>query len=244
MSPVRKKILKIFLPIWFAFSLLPLIPLCILMGIDEERYLPYVVIWAVVVLFVGLIWLACFLPWINKKEKLLAVWDNYGYLTQDSFAEAEEFETKDDETGIVYTVQRDGLKIVFPLPEGYVQVFDEAPDNVEFLPWERTRMALASSNERLTVKMAVAVLDVSTAQMDEDGATSYEEPFFIPLSEQLVRAIKSFGLEEKMDGGWEYLLYNPQDAIAQIYRRGYVRVLRDRQTGKRLSEQEWEDLRK
>ena len=243
MSPIRKKLIKIFLPIWLPIASAFVIGIFVWMAVGKEEQVPFMLLYGVFTISFALLPL-CFLPWLNRKETQYILSTQYGYLTQDAWAEAEEFETEDAETGIVYTVQRDGLKIVFPLPEGYVQVFDEAPDNIEFLPWERTRMALASSNERLTVKMAVAVLDVSTAQMDEDGATSYEEPFFIPLSEQLVRAVKSFGLEEKMDGGWAYLLYNPQDAIGQIYGRGYVRVLRDKQTGKRLSEQEWEDLRK
>ena len=80
--------------------------------------------------------------------------------------------------------------------------------------------------------------------MEEDGETSYEEPFFVPLDERLVRAVKSYGLEEKTDGGWAYLLYNPKDAIQQIYKRGYIRVIRDKITGKVILEDEWEDGRR
>ena len=78
----------------------------------------------------------------------------------------------------------------------------------------------------------MAVLDVRTALMEGDGETSYEEPFFVPFDERLVRAIKSFGLEEKTCENWAYLFYNPDDALRQIYKRGYIRVMRDRKTGK------------
>ena len=238
MSPIRKKFLKIFIPVWFSAGLIPLILICVLIRTNEELYLA-LVIWALSILVVGLLCLLFFLPWLKKKEAQFILSNKYAYLLQDAWAEAEEFETKDEETGIVYTVQKDGLKIVFPVPDDYEQVFDEAPENVEFLPWDRTRFALATSNARKQVKMALAVLDVSTAQIDEDGVTSYEEPFFVPLDERLIRAIKGLGLEEKTDDGWVYLFYNPKDAIEQIYKHGYVRVLHDKQTGKRLSEEDW-----
>ena len=244
MSPTKKKALTILLPIGIAFTALPIVPFWILMTIDEAKYAPYLIIWAVAVIVAGLICALWVLPWIRKKEALFILEKRYAYLLQDGFAEAEEFETEDEETGIVYTVQKDGLKIVFPTPKEYEPVFDEAPDNIEFLPWERTRLALASSNAFKCVKMALAVLDVSTAQMEEDGETSYEEPFFVPLDERLVRAVKSYGLEEKTDGGWAYLLYNPKDAIRQIYKRGYIRVIRDKITGKVILEDEWEDGRR
>ena len=243
MSPVRKKFLKIFLPIWLSVTLIPLIPICILIGINEEKYLPLIIIWAVTVLVIGLLTLL-FLPWLNKKEALFILSNKYAYLLQDAWAGAEEYETVDYETGIAYTVQKEGLKIVFPLPQDYVQVFDETPDNIEFLPWDRTRFALATTNAYKQVKMALAVIDVSTAQIEEDGETSYLEPLFVPFDERLVRAIKGYGLEEKTDGGWAYLFYNPQDAMEQIYKKGYVRVLRDKKTGKRLTEEEWENREK
>lgn len=156
----------------------------------------------------------------------------FAYLWNKEFADGEEFETLDEETGIVYTVQKEGLRIVFPVPEDHVQVFDEAPDNVEFLPWSSTRLALATCNTHFFARLALAVLDVRTALMEEDGDLSYEEPFFLPMSERLICAVKSFGLEEKTCANWTYLLYNPDDALKQIYKRGYIRVMRDRKTGK------------
>lgn len=243
LSPIRKKFLKICIPAWLAITLIPLLVCCVLLAIDVKRFAFLMGIWGIYILVVSLVFFIIALPKLIREERLLQLYEQYGYLTQDAFVDGEEFETVDDETGIVYTVQKSGLKIVFPLPEGYVQVFDETPDNVVFLPWERTRMGLATSNEKHSVKMAVAVLDVSTALLEEDGETSYEEPFFLPLDERLIRAIKSFGLEEKTDGGWAYLLYNPYDAIKQIYKRGYIRVLRDKYTGKIITDKEWEDIR-
>lgn len=193
-------------------------------------------VWAIV--SGGLAWIsvACLVAVWRKcvREEYALCKANFSYLWQDDFAEGEEFETLDEETGILYTVKKDGLKIVYPLPEGYVQVFDEAPDNEEFLPWSRTRLALASSNAYFFARFALAVLDVGTALIEEDGEASYEEPFFVPMSEQLVRAVKSFGLEEKTCENWAYLFYNPDDALKQVYKRGYIRVMRDRKTGKRI----------
>lgn len=239
MSPENEKFIRIFAAIYLPIICLALIGLVIIMVKGEEKHLPFILTYAAVVLLICLSILFVFL-WVEKREPQFILSKQYAYLLQDAWADAEEFETVDDETGITYTVQKNGLKIVFPVPDDYEQVFDEAPENVEFLPWDRTRFALATSNARKQVKMALAVLDVSTAQIDEDGATSYEEPFFVPLDERLVRAIKGLGLEEKTDDGWVYLFYNPKDAIEQIYKHGYVRVLHDKQTGKRLSEEDWE----
>lgn len=239
MSPIRKKLIKIFLPIWLPIASAFIIGIFVWMAVGKEEQVLFILLYCVFTLSFALLPL-CFLPWLNRKETQYILSTQYAYLMQDSWADAEEFETEDVETGIVYTVQKDGLKIVFPIPDGHENVFDEAPENVEFLPWDRARFALATSNVRTQVKMALAVLDVSTVQMEEDGATSYVTPFFVPLDERLVRAIKGLELEEKTDDGWAYLFYNTQDAIGQIQAHGYIKVLRDKQTGKRLSEEDWE----
>ena len=215
--PIQTCLAVVFLALTVAFSVLP-----------------NTLVWTVVcgVLAVATIaWLV--LSWRKCiRDEYALCKDAFAYLWQKDFADGEEFETVDEETGIAYTVQKDGLKIVFPVPEGYVQVFDEAPDNIEFLPWSSTRLALATCNTYFFARLALAVLDVRTALMEGDGETSYEEPFFVPVDERLVRAIKSFGLEEKTCENWAYLFYNPDDALRQIYKRGYIRVMRDRKTGK------------
>ncbi len=178
------------------------------------------------------VWLVLFWRKCNREDCQLSK-DKYAYLWKTEFAEGEEFETTDEETGMTYTVQKDGLKAVFPIFEEYEQVFEEVAENVEFIPWSRTRLALATCNTFFSVKLALAVLDVGTAQIEEDGEASYEEPFIIPMSEKLVCAVKSFGLEEKTCENWAYLFYNPDDAVRQIYKKGYIRVKRDKNTGKK-----------
>ncbi len=188
---------------------------CVLLGVAS-------IVWLV------LAWRKC-----NRDEFALSK-QKYAYLWKKEFAPAEEFETVDADTGITYTVKREGLKVVFPLPEGYEQVFDEVAENEDFIPWTRTRLALATCNTYFTARLALAVLDMGTAQMEEDGEASYEEPFILPLSEDLVRAVRSFDLEDKTCENWVYLFYNPDDALYQVQKRGYIRVMRDRKTGKKI----------
>lgn len=200
-------------------------------------------VWAVlcgVLSVVTIVWLV--FSWRKcVREEYALCKEKFAYLWKDTFEEGKEFETIDEETGIVFTVKKDGLKIVYPVPEDYEQVFDEIKENEEFVPWTRTRLALATCNTYFFARLALAVLDVGTALLEEDGEASYEEPFFVPMSEDLVRAIKSFGLEEKTCENWVYLFYNPDDALKQIYKRGYIRVMRDKYTGKPIPLDDKED---
>ncbi len=157
------------------------------------------------------------------QEELALCKAEYAYLWKTQFPAAEPFETADEESGVTYTVTEEGIRARFPF-EGE-QVFDEVTENECFIPWARTRLALATCNPYFTVKLALAVLDTGTLLMEADGEPSYEEPHILPLSEQLVCAVKSYGLEENMGEHWIYLLYNPDDAIKQIYQRGYIGVM-------------------
>ncbi len=168
-----------------------------------------------------------------NRDELALCKKEYAYFWKKEFADGREFETIDEETGVRYIVKREGLQVIFPAEKDVEQIFEEVEENVLFLPWSDTRWALATQKRYFMAKFALAILDVGTLQTEEDGV-SYEEPFILPMSEQLICAVKSFHLEEKTCGYWAYLLYNPDDAVKQVYQRGYIKDFRDKKTGKKI----------
>ena len=225
----RQKFLAVF-PIQIGTIVL-FIGLAVLLGVTKADAV-WTVLCGVLSLF-ALVW--TIVAWQKcKAEEYALCKAEYAYLWQEEFDEGEEFETLDAETGIRFTIKHDGIKIVYPLPKDHVQVFDELSENEEFLPWIRTRFALATWKLNGFARVALAVIDVETAELDEDGEASYEEPFIIPLSKPLIQALKTFGVEDKTGEHWGYLMYNPDHALKQIYNRGYIRVMRDKHTGKRI----------
>ena len=81
LSPIRKKFLCIFLPIWCTATLIPLVVICVLMAMHgEEKYEPHILIWVAVTLGTGLTCLGIFLLWLNRKECLERELKRFAYL--------------------------------------------------------------------------------------------------------------------------------------------------------------------
>jgi len=228
LSPIRKKFLCIFLPVWCTATLVPLIVICVLAAIHgEEKYEPHILIWTACTLGTGLTCLGIFLPWINRKEALERELDRYSYLWKDPKPLTEnEVKIQDENAGMTYTLTQEGIAAEWEQDgEAEEQVFDEVQENRLFLPWEQAELLFASQKGFYCVHIALAVVPGSTAEAEE---------FFslIPMEEKLFQAICAFGLKEKLDGQWQYLFYNPQDAVKQIMKRGRILEMRNKKTGK------------
>ena len=225
----RRRVFLVLFPIQVSCIVL-LLGLTIWLGVTKSDIVWLVICGVLAVLALGWLlvsWQKC------RQEEYALCKQKYSYLWRESFDVGEPFETIDEETGTRFTITNEGIKIVYPLSKDYVQVFDELAENEDFLPWTRTRLALATW-KLYGAGLALAVIDVGTAELDEDGEASYEEPFIIPFSELLVKAVKTFGLEDKAGAHWWYLFYDPEHALKQICKRGYIRVARDKNTGTRM----------
>lgn len=229
LSPIRKKFCRIFLPIWCTAAIVPLIVICVLMAVyGEEKYEPYMVIWAVCVLGSGLTCMAIFLPWINRKETVQRELQRFGYLFKEPKPLTEnEVQIQVEFYGLTYTLTKDGVLVKWEKTEqDGEQVFDEVQENRRFLPWNEVELSLATQKGRYCVHIALAILFDQTA--DHASGTAY----FIPMHEKLYQAVCAFDLKDKLDSGWAYIFYNPEDAFNQIMKRGRILVMRNKKTGK------------
>ena len=217
MSPLRWTINYIIIPIWAAISFVPLVVVISLMIVDDVKYMS--------VFIVGMIWIAIMyialliaLPFITKKETQIEL-ERYSYL----FKEAKEIENIPlvivDES-LTYTLDKDGARMEVPPEEGE-QVFDEAKENVFYIPWERAEIAFATQTYLRRVHIALAVFP-----MDENAP-----PFFIPFNEDVYAFIKKIGLDKQFGADWAYLFYNPEDAFKQILTKGRILKMRNKKTG-------------
>lgn len=229
LSPLRKKFNCIFLPIWCTAALVPLIVICVLMAVyGEEKYEPYMLIWTACVLGTGLLSWGIFLPWIQRKEALQSELQRYGYLFQDPKPLTEqEVKIEIDFVKVTYTLTQEGLIVEREQNEqDGGQVFDEVQENRRFLPWNEVQLALATQKGYYCVHIAMAVL------FDQSADHKSGMVYFIPMQEKLYQAIRAFQLVDKLDAGWAYLCYNPEDAFKQIIRKGRILVMRNKKTGK------------
>ena len=226
LSPIRKKFLCIFLPIWCTATLIPLIVICVLMAMHgEEKYEPHILIWTAFTLGTGLICLGIFLPWLNRKECLERELKRFAYLFKDPKPLTEtEVKIQVEFVGITYTLTQEGLTAEWEQKEEEGgQVFDEVQENCQFIPWNEAEFLLGTQKGFYCVHIALGIVSTDP---NKDGA------YIIPMQEKLFQAICAFGLKEKLDGQWQYLFYNPQDAFKQILKRGRILEMRNKKTGK------------
>ena len=221
LSPIRKKFLCIFLPVWCTAALVPLIVICVLAAMyGEEKYEPHILIWTACVLGSGLTCLGVFLPWLNRRECLERELNRFAYLFKDPQPLTEnEVKIQTEFVRMTYTLTQEGLTVEWEQTEEEgEQVFDEVQENRQFIPWDKAELLLASQKGGNCVHIALAVAS--------------DVVYLIPMQEKLFQAICTFGLKEKLDGQWQYLFYNPQDSFKQILKRGRILEMRNRKTGK------------
>lgn len=227
MSPLRWKFNYTVLPIYLALVLLPCIPVLILMGIDEEKFLPVLIVWACVFVVLTVAML-CAIPLMTKKETKIEL-ERYGYMFKEPLPLTEENVKINGTLGddLTYILTKDGVTAEWQeeqQEEG--QVFDEMKENLHFVPWKEATFALATQSRLRRVHIAVAVL----FEESEDGMEGCA--YFLPMTEELFAAIHAFGLQDKLGSDWDYLLYNPEDAFKQILTKGRIITMRNKKTGK------------
>lgn len=228
LSSIRKKFLCIFLPVWFAVTLIPLIILCVLMAENgAEKYEAHLLILIACILGVGLCCLGVFLPWLNRKECVERELKRFGYLFKEPNPLTEkEVKIQDDEMGVAYTLTQEGIFAEWKQNEqGEGQVFDEVQENSRFIPWEETELMLATQKGFHCVHIALAIF------FEQNTDYTAASAFFIPMQKELYQAICAFDLKGKLDGNWAYLFYNPKDAFGQILTKGRIIVMCNKKTG-------------
>lgn len=235
MSPFRKKINYVFLPIFLGVFLVFTAVMSVLMAIDEERFLPVAIAWAI---FFGL-WLIAFLfiiPWINRTETNIEL-ERYAWL----FAEPAPLDKESvhlyvEEDELSFTLTKDGLRVEWE--QQGEQVFDEIRENLHFVPWKEAEFTLASRTLVRRIEFAIGVLfEVETESRPANAEKAYGA-YVVPLTEETYQAICAFGLVEKMPIEWRYLFYNPKDAFKQILVKGMLGDFHDVETGKVIKEGE------
>lgn len=228
MTPLRRKINYRVVPIYLGAVIGTLAIVMTLLIINEQKFMPVFFVWLGVFAATAIGFLAC-LPAITKKETELEL-ESFSYL----FSPVVPLETDSvtiEEEDILYTLTKDGVRVEVPekvlLQNGEYagQVFDEVKENTFFLSWENTNIFLATSSVYRRVRIALGIF--STDPQTEDAM------LFVPISSDVFRAVKTFGLETYIqDGSWDYLFYNPQDAFKQILTKGRILIMRNKKTGK------------
>ena len=235
MSPFRKKINYIFLPIFLGVFLVFTLVMSILMAIDEEKFLPVAIAWAI---FFGL-WVIAFLfiiPWINRTETNIEL-ERYAWLfAEPAPLDKESVEMYVEEDEISYTLTKEGLRVEWE--QQGEQVFDEIRENLHFIPWNEAEFTLASRTLVRRIEFAIGVLFEVEEENRPAGAEKAYGAYVVPLTEEVYRALCAFGLIEKMPIEWRYLSYNPKDAFGQILVKGMIGDFHDVQTGKVIKEGE------
>ena len=130
-----------------------------------------------------------------------------------------------------YVVKREGIIVQKPHEEGE-QVFDEVDNGTLFLPWDRVDVLIVTHNMLHRAEIGLAIVNIDALSEDENL-------FVLPMNEKLYQALHAFDVAERLEEDWKYLRYNPKDAIKQIVNLGRVIVLRDKDTGKRIREDEF-----
>ncbi|MBQ8294934.1 MAG: hypothetical protein IJX87_00710 [Clostridia bacterium] len=241
--PLRKKIIQVGIPAYLFVILLVGIGVLldvVLLGAGER---PGVLSIVAVGIFVAA---SVMLPVLSKKvEKLeiAAQQQRFSYLLKPQESFEKECITVCEE-GVTYTLMMDGMKVQYPERGG--QVFDEVREDVEFIPWDKADVFLATKSENRIVHIAMAVFKqmplVTVFDAEKEENTPIQTPetafdtkpssFFLPMTEELYGAMLAFGLKEKMAQDFDYLLYNPDDAFRQIFKKGRIVEMRNKKTGK------------
>ncbi len=234
LSKTRKLFLAVFLPIWLVLSLAPLVVILVAYAMDKALS-PSVsmplMLWAGLLLLIGLAAVSVFAPWLNRKEGAERDMQRYAYLFSDPQPLTEtEVILEDLGDGLKYTLTKDGVAAEVPqMGEAEGQVFDEVKENRIFIAWKDAEFALATQRMGYNSFLALAVIVKPCSKYKQGGA------LFIPFTEnaqKLYDAMHAFGVDEEMDGAWTYLRYNPRDAFRQIQSRGRILVMRNKKTGK------------
>lgn len=225
MSPVRKKFLKIFLPIWLIATVVPLIIFSILAAKNEEKYEIYLIVSCFAILFVGLGCLAYFLPKLAKKEAQYEQMEHYGYLFRDPLPLNEEKTVCIESELARYILTQEGVREIATDKIEKEEIFEEIEGNGLFIAWDTAGLFLATQTYKQRVHLALAIF---SQEPEANGAY-----MILPMSEKLFSAIKGFGLDDSIDdGNWTYLFYNPEDAFRQILKKGRIYEMRNKKTGK------------
>ena len=222
MSPIRLRMNRVFLPAYL-LGVFFCVGAIIALGVASVNNAALATFIAIPVAVFVLLTAAIFVigDAVVKKEieiehnRWAFLWDS-----QEAF-DGDELETVDVETGICFSVSKHGVKIIYPIQRE--TVFDEVEENVKFLRWDDMELILATDNYLRRVRLAVAMADVSARSVDGDYEPKLEDIYFLPLCPNLSALLRTFGVEERMSPEWEYLKYNPKQAIAQILRFGYIK---------------------
>ena len=158
--------------------------------------------------------------------------ERYAFLFQDPTPLNEEKVLPTCWEGEYCEMTREGLSVrIDELDRG--QVFDESPENVFFVPWERAHYFLVTNNTNRRVHFGLAVVLPYTGE--EEG---FEDLFVVPIDKKVYDAMYAFGLMDKVALDFAYMRYNPKDAFKQILNFGRVAKLHDKNTGKKLKNEE------
>lgn len=217
MSSFRWKLMTVGLPIYVLLSFLLIAVFVWLLAAESVEAIA-VIIWIGCLVFVN-VGMAILSLRVTKEDVKFEM-QRFSYLFEENISFEDERLIVADED-LVYTLEGSRVKMEFP-DEGAGQVFDEARENVFYIPWERAELGLASQSVARRVYLAVAVFS-----MDEDMI-----PFFIPLDEKVFAFMRKIGLDQKMDHFWSYLMYNPENAFKQLVTKGRIVKMYNKKTGK------------
>lgn len=148
---------------------------------------------------------------------------NFAYLFQTPTPlESETLVEKIDEIGVVYTLDKNGVRIEWEAQEGE-QVFDEVQENHLSFEWHEVDLCLATQTICRRAQLALAIVPRTNPVA-----------FILPMNENVHKAMHAFNLMEKTTEDWAYLTYNPQDAFKQIIWCGRIVKMRNKKTGKKI----------
>lgn len=223
MSPFRKKINYIAIPAYLITLVCSLAAALPWVFIDEKKYYPVMIVWACLAVVSILVWVLLD-SWFDKKETEIEL-ERWGFLFKKPKKTEMESFCVDGDGGIRYTLTKDGITAECQAEEEQPQVFEEANENLMFLPWDTVELALATQTAYRRVYLAIAVLY-------EDPSGAGDGVLILPLTETLFTALRALGLQDRLSGDWGYLFYNPEHAFRQILARGRIIQIVDKKTGK------------
>lgn len=222
MSPVRLRMNRVVLPLYLLGVFLCFGAIIALGVMSEQNASLETFIAIPVAVFVLLTVAVLVISDVVVKKEIAIELARWAFLweTKEAF-DGDELETVDVETGIRFSVARNGVKIIYPTKNE--SVFDEVEDNVKFLRWDDTELILATDNYMRRVRLAIAMADVSARSVEGEYEPKMEDIYFLPLCPNLAALLRTFCVEERISPEWAYLQYYPGNAIAQILSFGYIK---------------------
>lgn len=224
MHPLRWKMIHVGLPLYVLLSVglfmgAVLIDVFLLGAVDEPGVLTYVgIFWFVLCTVLTLVFSAK----ITKIEVCDEL-QNFAYLFETPTPLGNEsFVEKLDEIGVVYTLDKNCVRIEWEAEEGG-QVFDEVQENRISFEWHEVDLCLATQTIFRRAQLALAIVPRTNPVA-----------FILPMNENVYRAMHTFNLMEKTAEDWAYLHYNPQDAFRQIILHGRVLTMHNKETSKKI----------